>query len=267
MSCEQPVSGADHGDSPAASSASSCQRGRLAGGWPIGVTFAVLGGLAAWGLFYAFHPVFVIPPELANIDMPNSQQSADIRAAEVKAGLCNALLVVGWIGASLAGAMTVGEAWARRSWKMALAGVFGCVLAGALLGAAAGWVGHVVYHLLLIPFEGTTSLQGTVMVQMAMLAVLGGSMGLILGSLGGFARGTWTRVLAGALAGVFAGMIYPVATAFLVPAAHTDYVVPRDASGAFPWLMITAVFLGLIIPGMQMQRTRKANTSSGEQGP
>ena len=257
MSCEQSAPNTDYGDSPATPSPAGFEKGHLAGGWLLGITFAVAGGLAAWGLFLAVYPIFSVPSELADLEMPNSQQTAELRAAELKAGLSNSLVVLGWIGALLAGAMAVGEAWARRSWRTALAGFPGCALAGALFGAAAGAVGHCVYQLLLIPFEGTTDLGGTVVVQMTMLAVLGGGIGLALGSLTGFARATWTRLLAGVLAGIFAGMVYPVVTAYFIPAVHTDYVIPRDGTGAFIWLMTTAVCLGLIIPEMKMRRGRK----------
>ncbi len=257
MSCEQPAPNTDCCNSPAAASAAEFEKGRLAGGCPLGITFAVAGALTAWGLFLALYPIFSVPSELADLEMPNSQQTAELRAAELKAGLSNSLVVLSWIGALLAGAMAVGEAWARRSWRTALAGCLGCAMAGALFGAVAGGIGHCVYHLLLIPFEGTTDLGGTVVVQMTMLAVLGGGIGLALGSLAGFARGTWTRLLAGVLAGIFAGMVYPVVTAYSIPAVHTDYVIPRDGTGAFIWLVITAVCLGLIIPEMKMRRVRK----------
>jgi hypothetical protein len=259
MSCEQPDSNADHGDGPAAPSPGDPEPGQLAGTWLIEVAFGLVGGLVAWGLFQALYPIFTIPAELADIEMPNSKQSAELLIAEQEASLFNAVLILGWTGALLAGAMAAGEAWARRSWRMALAGVVGCALAGALSGGVAGWVGHTVYYWLLIPFEGTTSLRGTVVVQMTMLAVLGGGIGLAMGSLTGCARGAWTRLLAGVLAGVFAGMIYPTATAYLFPATHTDYIIPRDDTGALLWLMTTAVLLGFIIPEMKLRRTGKTN--------
>lgn len=260
MSSEQPVSDTNHDVVPAATSPARTERGHLAGGWLVGVTFALIGGLAAWGLFQVYYPVFTVPAELANIEMPNSRQAAEIRAAEIKAGLLNALLVLGCIGGLVAGTMAIGEAFARRSWRIALVGVVGCAVAGALFGSAAGFVGHSVYHLLLIPFEGATDLQRTVVVQIAMLAVLGGGIGLTLGSLTGFARGAWTRLLGGVLAGIFAGMVYPFVTGYFVPAAHIGYVVPRDSTGALLWLVIIAVFIGVIVPEMTLRRTcRESN--------
>lgn len=262
MSCDQPVSDMNHDVSPTVTPPAHPDSGHLAGGWLVGVTFALIGGLAAWGLFRTYYPVFVIPPELANIEMPNSRQAAEIRAAEIKVGLLNSLLVLGCIGALVTGAMAAGEAWAQRSWRMALVGTIGCALAGALFGMAAGWVGHSVYYLLLIPFEGATDLQRTVAVQTAMLAVLGGGIGLTLGSLAGFARGTWTRLLGGILAGLFAGMIYPIVTGYFVPAAHIGYVVPRDNMGALVWLVTIAVFVGVIVPEMTMRRTCRTGGSN-----
>ncbi len=262
MSSEQPVSDTNLDVSPAATPPVRSERGHLAGGWLVGVSFALIGGLVAWGLFQAYYPIFRIPAELANIEMPNSRQAAEIRAAEIKAGLLNALVVLGCVGGLVAGTMALGEACARRSWRMALVGVVGCALAGVLFGSAAGWVGHLVYHLLLIPFEGATDLQRTVLVQTAMLAVLGGGIGLTLGSLGGFGRGAWTRLLGGVLAGIFAGMVYPFVTGYFVPAAHIGYVVPRDSIGALLWLVIIAVFIGVIVPEMTMRRTCRASNDN-----
>lgn len=255
MSREQPVSHPDDDNSPAVPLPTAFRKDQPASGWLIGVTFALIGGLAAWGLFQAWYPVFTVPSELADIEMPNSRQAAELRAAELKADLSNSIFVVGWIGALLGGAMTVGEAWARRSWRLALAGVTGCTLGGALVGALAGWVGHSVYHLLVDPFEGTTDLRGTVFVQVAMLAVLGGGVGLLLGSAIGFARSIWTRLLAGVLAGTFAGMVYPVVTAYFLPAVHTDYVIPRGGTGALLWLVLASLFLGFIVPEMKLRRS------------
>ena len=262
MSSEQPVSDTNHDHSPAATSPVRSESGRLAGGWLVGVTFALIGGLAAWGLFQAYYPVFTIPAELANIEIPNSRQAAEIRAADIKAGRLNALVVLGCIGGLLSGAMAIGEACARRSWRIALVGVVGCALAGVLFGSAAGWVGHSVYQLLLIPFEGATDLQRTVVVQTAMLAVLGGGIGLTLGSLTGFARGAWTRLLGGVLAGVFAGMVYPFVMGYFVPAAHIGYVVPRDGTSALLWLVIITVFMGVIVPEMTMRRPCRASNDN-----
>ncbi|MDZ7615999.1 MAG: hypothetical protein U1E05_03280 [Patescibacteria group bacterium] len=227
----------------------------MAGGWPVGVLFALLGAGAAWGLFQTYHPVFRVPAELASIEMPNSRQAAEIRAAEIKAGLLNALLVLGWTGALLAGAMAAGQACARRSWRIALFGMIGCGLAGALFGALAGWAGHVVYHLLLIPFEGATDLKRTVVVQAVMLGTLCGGVGLVLGALTGFGRAMWTRLLGGVLAGISAGMVFPFVAGYFFPKTHVGYVLPRDGTGAILWLTVTAICFGLIVPELTLRRT------------
>ncbi len=259
MSDEQPVATEERSE-PSTTCPDTGKQTYLASGWPTGLTFALIAGLIAWGLFLRFYPIFTVPSELTDIDMPNSQQTAALRAAEKKVALTNALAVLAWTGALLAAAMAIGEAWARRSWLVATVGFLAAAVFGALFGGAAAWLGHVIYYLLLIPFEGTTSLQGTVVVQIAMLGVLGGGVGLTVGSLAGFSRSTFGYLLGGAVAGALGGMIYPVAVAFLVPAAHTDYVIPRDAAGALPWLLITALFVGIIVPQMNKGRSSQPET-------
>jgi hypothetical protein len=219
------------------------------------VVFAGLGGLLAWGLLLAFHPIFKstgVMPEAPPAEVAKAE------AAQQTATLYNAILVLGWSGALIAGAMAVGEGWARRSCKMACWGFVGCALAGAFFGGVAGWIGHAVYQYARPPGQAAIDLEGTVVVQMTMLAVLGGGIGLTLGSLTGQAGTTVTRLLGGVLAGVFAGMLCPVGTAYLMPVVQTEHIVPEAAGGALLWLGLTGFLLGLIIPGMKMRRTQEA---------
>lgn len=224
----------------------------------------MVGSLFAWALIELFHPVFKVPSELM-VERPSQQQEALLAAAEFTTGLYNAALALGVAGAILAGALAMGEGWARRSWKMAIAGFLGCALAGAFFGGLAGWVGHSVFQFAKLPGALAIDLEGTVVVQMTMLAVLGAGIGLVLGSLTGEAGGLFTRVLAGALAGVLAGLVCPFATANLLPAANTENIVPQGKFAALLWLGLTGVLLGLIIPGMKLRRA--ASRSGPSPGP
>ncbi|NLY02314.1 MAG: hypothetical protein GXY83_40020 [Rhodopirellula sp.] len=219
--------------------------------------FAVVAIFIAWGLLEAFHPVFDVPPELM-ADNPSLQQSAELAAAELQVNLYNSVLVLGIFAALLAGAMALGEGWARGSWKIAIAGGIGCLLAGAVFGGLAGWVGHNVYQFAKMPGEMTIDLAGSVVVQMTMLAALGAGVGLALGSLAGEAGTIFTRITAGALAGMLAGLLSPFATANLLPAAQTEHLIPRGDAAVLLWLGITGVLLGLIVPGMKIRRKKPA---------
>ncbi len=260
MSTEQPVSKAGGDESPALPPDFQTPRDGLASGSLSGVALAAVGSLLAWCLLLAFHPIFV-PPNKLIVAEPSLAQEAELKAASETATLYNAIVVLGWSGALIAGAMAAGEGWARRSWKTAAWGGLGCALAGAVFGGLAGWIGHSVYQYARPPGEMMIDLEGTVVVQMTMLGALGGGIGLSLGSLTGHAGTTFTRLLGGVLAGVFAGMLYPVGAAYLMPTVQTEHIVPYGGANSLLWLGLTGALLGLIVPGMKMRRTRTAPAS------
>lgn len=254
MSTGQIDLNANSGGSSAAPQRPAVEHGQLASGTVTGAIFAAFGALLAWGLLIALYPVFEVPSELF-VDQPNAAQAAALQAAQDKISLRNSVFVLGLFGALLAGAMAVGEGWARRSGKMALAGFLGCGLAGALFGGFAAWAGESVCHYARLPGQPTIDLEGTVVVQMTMFAVLGGGVGLALGCLTRHVGSTFSRLLGGVLAGVFAGMVYPIAAAYLLPTAQTEQIIPRGNAATLLWFGTAAIFLGLVVPEMKIRRT------------
>jgi MFS family permease len=164
--------------------------------------------------------------------------------------------------------MAIGEGLARRSGKTVVLGFIGCALAGAVFGVLAGWAGQSVHQYAKLPNQPTIDLEGTVVVQMTMLAVLCGGIGLALGTLTARAGSAFTHLLGGVLAGVFAGMVYPIAAAYLLPTAQTEHVIPRGTGATLLWFGLTAVLLGLVVPEMKLRRTRpKAPTAPEPSAP
>ena len=263
MSTGQLDLNANAGDSSAIPQRSGVEHGQLASGTVTGVIFAAIGGLLSWGLLLALYPVFDIPSELLTGEA-SATQVTDLASAEQEVSLYNSVVVLGWFGALLAGSMAVGEGWARRSWKMALAGLLGCGLAGAWFGGLAGWTGESVSQYAKLPGELVIDMEGAVVVQMTMFAVLGGGVGLVLGCLTRRASSTFTHLLGGVLAGMFAGMVYPIAAAYVVPTAQTDRIIPQGNAATLLWFAVVSICLGLIVPEMKLRRTPKTAPSPPE---
>ena len=93
-----------------------------------GLLFGLLGGLLAWLVIEASHPLFAIPEEEAadQMNIPDTVQRPVNRN--------NTMAVLAILGGAAAAALSVGEGLCGRSWRTALLGGAAC----ALLGAAAG---------------------------------------------------------------------------------------------------------------------------------
>ncbi len=260
MSVEQPVPSVDSGDSPAPVQRIEVPSDQLASGWITGVTFALAGACLAWGLLLTLPPVFSVPPtEFGPFEQPTAEQAARLREGAARASLGNAVLALAWTGALLAGFMAVGEGVARRSARAALLGLAGCALIGALFGSLAGWAGHSVSQLIRTSPQLVSNLPRIVVVQMTIWAVLGGGVGLALGCLTGCARNGFVLLLGGVLAGAFAGMIYPITAAYLMPTFQTEQMIPQAGAGALLWLGTAAFFLGVVLPEMKTRRIRQTS--------
>jgi hypothetical protein len=234
----------------------------------------------AWGLIHSFYPLFAVPDALtkAVYEQMAKQCSCDPgstaepdkarqalltasaalqkewQAAEARVDRYNAIAVLGCVGASVAGAMAAGEGWARRCWKPALLGFFGCALVGVGLGGIAGWMGQFVYAVLRDASRTAVDLWGTTLVQTMMLATLGGSVGLALAGLTTRGNGFAACLLGGALAGAMAGLVYPITAAWFFPYAKSELFIPQEDTALFLWLGLTAVLLGAMIPGFRLRR-------------
>jgi hypothetical protein len=216
-----------------------------------GLLFGLLGGLLAWLVIEAGHPLFAIPEELLvdRMTIPDALQRPVNRN--------NTMAALAMLGGAAAVALSVGEGLCRRSWGTALAGGVACAVLGAAFGCLAGYLGFIgLEHYQSRP--DLTELAKTLRVQGGMLAALGGGVGLVLGAL--LARrlvSTIQCLLAGLLAGALAGMAYPMISAALMPGVITEVVVPIFTPERLLWTCLFSGLLGLTVPAIARKRARK----------
>jgi hypothetical protein len=226
----------------------------LSAGPVSGVLFALLGGAVAWLILFACYPVFVVPPELVAFGpSATPEQAKALDAARILVNQRNSILALTLAGALLGGSLTLAEGVVRRSIKTIVLGGMFSVIAGALFGGIGGFLGELTGLLVQSPRD-PSSLVAALAMQIVSLAVLGAGVGLGLGASAGDTRTAARCLIAGLLAGAFAGLCYPVIVSFAMPMARTELIVPLSSDNRLFWIALTAAFLGLIIPGIGGQR-------------
>jgi len=224
----------------------------------MGMVLGLSGGAVTWAVLFVCYPVFQISEELANLPTPAPIEDLErAEAAMIEANGYNAVFAVGLLGAVVAATMAIGEGIAQGSIVKALIAAAACAFIGALAGCLTGWLGHVVLQACR-PVEDLTPLARTIRVQGVMLATVGAGIGLGIGvMLGRRARTTVICPIAGGLAGVFAGMLYPFLTAVLLPNVRTEILIPAQIGNHFLWLGLTTGLLGLTVFGLAKQPAGK----------
>lgn len=202
---------------------------------------ALVGGAMTWCVLEYTPPVFTVPQEyeVPNLGAPPEKLEA-LRVVQGQVNRANAVLNLGWFGALLAGMLGLGEAIARRS----LAPLLVAIPVGAAGGFAAGLAGGLVYK------GPLGDLAENVKLQVVMLGLLGLGVGLALGIPRRHFRKIAAAAIAGALGGVLAAVLYPVAASLLLPAAGTDLLIPAGVANRLLWLGISSGVLGLVVVGM-----------------
>jgi len=158
------------------------------------------------------------------------------------------MVALSWLGGLIAGAIAIGEAFARRSPRAVLL----AVPLAAAGGCAAGWIGSLAYEAFGI--GPLASLGDTVKAQAPMLGLLGAGVGLALGGSHLSLRGGLALSGAGLLAGLLASLVYPVAVSVLLPTASTDSLIPQGAVNRLVWIGIAAGLLGATVAGAARPR-------------
>lgn len=251
MSAEPPRDASPAGQTRSDAQAAEAAPAPWKSGPLAGLLFGLLGGLVAWLVLHAGHPLFVIPEELVigKMAIPDELKGPVDRN--------NSMAVLAILGGATAAALAVGEGLCRRSWKTALAAGAGCALVGAAIGCLAGYLGFIgLEHYQ--TRQDLTELVKTLRVQSAMLAALGGGVGLGLGAL--LARRPLAAIqclVAGLVAGALAGMVYPMTCATLMPGVITEAVVPVFSPERLVWIGLFTGLVGTIIPAIACGRKRK----------
>jgi hypothetical protein len=196
-----------------------------------GLLFALIGAGLTWICLQATFPIFSMPEELAilgGMGMTAEQTEAQ-NAARDKAARQNAMFYLALLGAL--GGITV-------------------FILGGLFGAASAFLGDTAYASARSEVE-PLSLVGTVLVQIVTLTTLGLGIGIGLSAFrGSFLMAAKNRVPAGILAGICAGMLYPMAVGIVLPYAQTESTLPMGPFSQLMWMMSAACLLGIIIPGV-----------------
>ncbi len=246
--------------------AAAGRRDGLAAGPLAGLLVALAAGAVCWVLLETAFPVFTVSEDLIPGAFPSDEEMLAFEVALGEAVFRNAILFVGIFGAVVGGGLAVGEGVAQRSRRIVLKAALAGTAVAAVFGCLAALTGHVAfdYH---YPIEGLSPLAKTIRTQAAMLATLGAGIGLAVGIFSGGRRIGFTCVVGGLLAGVLAGMVYPMVTAVCFPGIATELVVPYGTVDRFLWIGVMTGLAGVIIPGVGRRRPPRKDRLAAEQPP
>jgi len=225
---------------------------------------AIVAGAAFLGVCKTAFPIFQFPEELLVYEPPPEIVAAQ-RAASSRTHVLNAAVALGILGLLMAALLGAGEAAARRFDRGALIGLAVGTVLGTAVGCASGLLGQALMEQLrlvrsLVPITQTT---------IAQICTLG-MLGLGVGAAVGAARGSRHRLPAfagaGAVSGVLAGLLFPVACAFVLYGVETEGVtIPggvlggrSETWGLALWTGLLVAAVGLIIPLVTRDKTSAA---------
>jgi hypothetical protein len=226
-----------------------------------GILVAVLAILAVWGPLEPYHPVF--KPDSSTVPAAGPASPSEMAAFDVSlkaADLRNAILCLGLMGLITAGLLAAAEAWAQGR----RAGVLPLALLGAVIGAAGG-IGAGLLGEALIPAlrgQGLSPLAQTISMQAAVFVTLGVAVMLGVTLANGNLRVLVNALIGGVLGGALAGMVYPFATAYLLPTAQTERVIPTTAISRLLWIGLPIFLIVVMATGLKKRPPRQAAASS-----
>jgi hypothetical protein len=215
-----------------------------------GLIFAIMTGLLVFFLLQNYHPFF--QQEDARDGFGNMPEEIQERL-----DWQNASFVFGLLGALTAAGVAVAEGFRRKSILTIV--VFGvlCTAGGAVLGAAAGYAGNLMFQY----FQGRPDikeLNRAIYLCVSILGMVGAGVGISIGVLLGRRIGTALNCFfGGLLAGVGAGFAYPVLCALAIPGTDTNVLIPIGQTDLLLWCCLTTVFIGMIIPALATKKKKK----------
>jgi hypothetical protein len=214
----------------------------------LGLVFALLGGGITWLVLLQTYPIFLAGAGGVGSGMPSAPSEdfvAEQRALSAAVDVKNALVFVTILGAAVGITMALARAMVTKSWKVAVFGAITCGLCGALLGALGSYLGYTAKGYL-VTNEAIPPSVSTVIAQAVMLGLLGAGVGLGLGltRTGGKAL---TVATYGLLAGVLAGILYPILAVGILPACNIDLLVPNKSYSQLLWTALSSGLIGLLV--------------------
>ena len=211
----------------------------------------------------------MIPEDVQKISTyASAKENARLQQALDKASQRITLVMLGSMGGLLGLALGAAGGLRYRSLKRAVMGA----VAGACMGALGAVLGGLLANLsgALVKSAGETdSLLATSVTQMTVLGLLGAGIGIGMGAAVASKPSLGESTLFGFLAGVLAGLLFPITTAVAFPMAVTDDLVPLDPIAQLVWVLLTALLLGLLLPmaGSKRQKSTAVSTVLNESTP
>lgn len=215
---------------------------------------AMAAGAVFVGVCQTAFPIFHFPEELLVYEPPPEIVAAQ-RAASSRTHVLNATVALGIFGLLMAALLGAGEAAARRFDRAALIGLAMGTVLGTAVGCMSGLLGQALMEQLrlvrwLVPITQTT------IAQICTLGMLGLGVGAAVGAARGSRRRLPAFAGAGAFSGVLAGLLFPVACAFVFYGVETEGVtIPggvlggrSEAWGLALWTGLLVAAVGLIVP-------------------
>ena len=222
-----------------------------------GVVFTLLGGLLAFLLLQQLHPYF------SNEEAANA---FGILPAEVQAELDhkNSIFVFSLMGGLFAVGLAVGEAMSRKSILTAILGGVGSAVVGTGCGALTGFLGNMFFKFL-SERGGMSELAIVVGVYTSTFAMLGGAVGLSAALfLSRKISVSGNCLLAGILAGISAGLLYPIVAALAIPSADTQVLIPVGSGERLLWCALSSGMIGAFIPAFATNKGRVKKEAEAE---
>jgi len=225
---------------------------------------AIAAAAAFLGVCKTVFPIFHVPAELLVYEPPPEIVAAQ-KAASSRAHVLNAAVALGILGLLMGGLLGAGEAAMRRFDRGALMGLAVGAVLGTAVGCLSGLLGQsLMEQLLFVRF--LVPIARTTLGQTSTLGLLGLGVGAAVALAAGGGRRLLTFAGAGALSGIFAGMLYPVTCAFVMYRVETEgATIPggviggrSETWGLALWVGFLVAAMGLIIPLVTRRKTSAA---------
>lgn len=203
---------------------------------------ALTSGLITWGFIHTQDPFFKVEEQyhIRGLGESDERWSAYLEQ-QSRVDFMNAALVIGILGGTLAVALAVSRPTRVSILKLLMGIVLG-ILVGVVAGIAGCWMQQYLTGL------GQLSVVESAYINATLFGVLGLGLGAIIGSWSGAGRAIVERALVGLIAGVFAGIVYPVIAFAVLASANIEAFIPQMTITRLLWLGIGTGFLGLFLP-------------------
>jgi hypothetical protein len=211
---------------------------------PLLLLWILLAGLLAWGYLQFRQPYFTVPEQYHIRSLGESQERwTAFHAQQQRVDRLNAPLDFAVLG----GLLSLAFAMTRSACCSLPVRVCAAVPVGMLLGGAAGFLGCIA-HQTLTPYEMYPTVADTVKVQSILLGLFGAGVGSAAGLFHRPPKTVLQCAVAGLVAGILAGMMFPLIASFVLPAANVQPLIPPQPVPQLLWLGFSCILLGLIVP-------------------